>query len=615
MNELATLIDGKRCDEAWERLLALTRRATHYSEVVPLCRARKRLLDLQPLPRPKEAIRVAVLGTATTSLLEEPLVLELASLGFDCELYAAGYNTAAWEMLDTSSPVGGFAPNVTVVVNSPANVPRWPCPGDSLEHVREAAEQVCDTWLALCARLHERTRCDIVLDNLHLLPTRPLGNLTAKLPWEANTFIRRINALLGERAPAYVHISDVETLAAQYGVRRWFDPRYWYHAKQPVSLDCLLPYVRNLARIIAAIFGRTAKCLVLDLDNTLWGGVVGDDGIDGIQIGAGTPIGEAHLDFQRYVLSLKRRGILLAVCSKNDEAVALRPFLERPEMLLRREDFVAFKVNWRPKADNLCEIAAELDIGIDTLVFVDDNPAEREQIRLTLPQVRVVELTADPADYAWLLDDTGAFEVTVVTKEDSERVAHYRTNAQRALVRESVSNYAEYLDALEQRAVIRPFEEPYLNRITQLINKTNQFNLTTERMTASAVEAAMRNPQMFTAYVRLADRFGDNGLISLLVARLLSGEAFIEQWLMSCRVLNRGVEMLLLNYVVSEMRPLKITVLRGVYKPSPRNGAVRQHYPSLGFTLTRAHGDETEWALALDPFVPRAVSITLVDDY
>ena len=227
-------------------------------------------------------------------------------------------------------------------------------------------------------------------------------------------------------------MNDVESLSAKHGLLEWFDPRYWFHAKQPVSFDCLLPYVRNTARIIGALFGCSAKCLVLDLDNTLWGGVVGDDGPEGLVIGEGNPVGEAFKAFQEYLLKLKERGVMLAVCSKNEESNAVAAFEKRPEMVLKREDFVLFKANWRPKPENLREIASELNIGIDTLVFVDDNPAEREHVRLSLPNVKVVELSEDPADYPHLLDEVGFFETTAVSAEDQERTRKYHENSQRA---------------------------------------------------------------------------------------------------------------------------------------------------------------------------------------
>ena len=485
-------------------------------------------------------------------MIEAPLVLALEVLGLGCEILRSDYNTFAQEMLDNRSATAAFKPEVAIVMNCPVNIPSWPKAGDSLERVKQITDEVCRYWIDLCAKFHEHTQCEIIINNFHPFPTAPLGNLGAKLPWDANNFIRRLNRELGDRLPAYIHVNDVESLSAKHGLMEWFDPRYWFHAKQPVSFDCLLPYVRNTARIIGALFGCSAKCLVLDLDNTLWGGVVGDDGPEGLVIGEGDPVGEAFKAFQEYLLKLKRRGVMLAVCSKNEESNALAAFEKRPEMPLKREDFVSFKANWRPKPENLREIASELNIGINTLVFVDDNPAEREHVRLSLPDVKVVELSEDPADYPRLLDEAGLFETTAVSAEDQERTEKYQENSQRARLQESAGDYSSYLASLRQKAVVKPFEEIQLDRITQLINKTNQFNLTTLRQSRSQVEALIENTGFLTAYVRLADRFGDNGLISVFFAHQEGQELWIDEWLMSCRVLKRGVEQLLCNYVVEK---------------------------------------------------------------
>jgi FkbH-like protein len=601
--------------DAWQALLAEAREVSDYTRLLALCRSRRRLAAKAPRPPFARTVRVALLGGATTEMLEEPLVLSVEALGLGCELQSAAYNTFAQEMLEPSSATARFAPDVAVVVTTPANLPSWPQPGDNLERVCRLAEEVCDYWLGLCARLHEHARCEIVLNNFHPLPTRPLGNLGAKVPWDANNFVRRVNRTLGDRAPAYVHVNDVEALATYHGVNQWFDPRYWFHAKQPVSFACLVPYVRNTARVIAALFGRSAKCAVLDLDNTLWGGVVGDDGPEGIKIGEGDAVGEAFKAFQEYVLRLKQRGVLLAVCSKNAEANALAAFRERPEMVLKRDDFVSFVANWEPKPDNLRRIAAELNIGLDALVFVDDNPVERDQVRQRLPEVKVVELTADPADYPRLLDEAGWFEVTALSTEDQERTQQYHENQARQQLLAGTTDYAAYLTTLQQKAVVRPFEERHLDRITQLINKSNQFNLTTRRLSRSQVEDRMRDPAGLTAYVRLADRFGDNGLISVFAGRRVDDTLEIDLWLMSCRVLNRGVEQLLCNYAATEAALIGVRTLGGEYLPTAKNGLVRDHYKGLGFAAAGAAGDGTRWRLELDSFQPFDVAIEVVEDY
>ena len=312
------------------------------------------------------------------------------------------------------------------------------------------------------------------------------------MPWDANTFVRGINASLARRAPAYVHLLDVDTLSAIHGVSNWFDARFWHHSKQPVSFACLVPFVRNLAGVIAAMYGRTAKCIVLDLDNTLWGGVVGDDGVENLRIGEGDAESEAFKTFQEYLRALKQRGIVLAVSSKNEEDNALAPFERLPEMVLKRADFVAFKANWRPKPEALEEIARELNIGLEAIVFVDDNPAERELVRRALPAVRVVELSSDPTDYPRLLDQSGWLETVRLTEEDQRKTEQYLENLQRGSLAAQHADYGAYLASLEQRADLRPFEPDTLDRVTQLINKTNQFNLTTRRMTSLRSRSAAR---------------------------------------------------------------------------------------------------------------------------
>jgi FkbH-like protein len=601
---------------AWIELLRVASETNDYSAFLGLTRWRRKLLAASTRPPARRMVRLALLGGASTEMLEAPLALALDAIGLEPCIQRADYNTFAAEMLDPASATAKFRPDVAVLVTTSANLPSWPAPGDDLERVRGLVTEVADYWLGLCSRLHDHVACEIVLDNFHPQPIRSLGSHAPKSPWDANTFIRRVNLALGDRAPAYVHIHDVEGLAGQFGVRQWFDSRFWFHAKQPVSFACLVPYVKSVARVVGALFGGTAKCLILDLDNTLWGGVIGDDGPEGIRIGEGDPVGEAFRAVQKYVLELKQRGILLAVCSKNDEAQALRAFTERTDMLLKRDDFVAFRANWRPKPENIASIAAELNIGLDSLVFLDDNPVEREHVRRLLPEVRVVELSDDPADYPLLLDDAGHFETTAISLEDRERSLQYQASAERTRLLESTADYAAYLRTLDQRAVIRAWEDMHVDRITQLINKSNQFNLTTLRLTRSQVEELMRREDALTVFVRLKDRFGDNGLISVFAALLEDDSYRIDLWLMSCRVLGRGVEQLLTNHVAERARARGASRLLGIYRPTARNGLVERHFESLGFDfLGNGEGGATRWSLDLSRFTPFDVAISSGGDY
>ena len=475
-------------------------------------------------------------------------------------------------------------------------------------------EAECGHWIALCRSLHERTNCEIILDNFHALPLNPLGAAGARTPGDRNRFIASVNATLADRLPPYVHIHDVASLAALYGVYQWFEPRYWYHGKHPVSFACLVPYVRTLAHIIGALRGRSAKCLVLDLDNTLWGGIVGDDGPDRLLVGPGDPVGEAFLAFQRYVLDLKNRGVVLAVCSKNDEAVALAPFSSRPEMLLRRDDFSAFVASWEPKSRGLRRIAEQLQLGLDALVMVDDNPAERAEIRQALPDVRVVELRYDPSDYPFDVERTGWLETVSVSAEDRRRSEMYRENTIREQLRNSSGDYTAYLHSLAQRARIAPFERATLDRVAQLTGKTNQFNLTTLRLTRSELEAMIDSPRYVTATVQLADRFGDNGLISVFAARAENDDLWIDLWLMSCRVLSRGVEHLLCNHVLQRASESGYRRIHGIYRPTPRNQMVRGLYQSLGFESAEPVDGGEHWLMETGAFVPFETTIELAEE-
>jgi FkbH-like protein len=476
-------------------------------------------------------------------------------------------------------------------------------------------DEVSAYWINLCQTLHDHAGCSIVLSNFHALPVRPLGTAGTRSAGETNRFLRGLNEALAQRVPAFVHIHDVESLAAFYGVYRWFDPRFWYVARQPVSFECLVPYVRNVAQIIAALQGRSAKCVVLDLDNTLWGGVVGDDGPERLHIGEGDPQGEAYAAFQRYLLLLKERGVLLAVSSKNEETTALEAFATRPEMVLKRDDFVAFRANWRPKSDNVREIAATLNIGLDSIIFVDDNPAEREQVRQALPDVKVVALGAEPSDYATILDRTGWLDAVTVSAEDLTRSRLYHDNDARAASRVSAGTYADYVESLQQRAVVAPFEERYLDRIAQLTGKTNQFNLTTRRRSRSELAAMMNSPSHVTVYVRLADRFGDNGLISVLAACGKGADLWIDLWLMSCRVFSRGVEQMLCNYLVSSATEAGYRQLHGLYLPTERNALVKDHYRDLGFQYCGSFEGGDHWTLDVQMYQPFETAIQLVHNY
>ncbi|HXS11121.1 MAG TPA: HAD-IIIC family phosphatase, partial [Acidobacteriaceae bacterium] len=360
-------------------------------------------------------------------------------------------------------------------------------------------------------------------------------------------------------------------------------------------------------RLLAAARGRSAKCLVLDLDNTLWSGVIGDDGLEGIVLGQGSEIGEAHLELQRYALSLTERGIILAVCSKNDEANALAPFTSHPEMILKREHIACFVANWTDKATNLRSIAKQLNIGLDALVFVDDNPAERAIVRQEIPAVHVPELPDEPSAFVFTLAAAGYFEALHLTGDDRARASQYQANAERDRLKDSATDMDSYLQSLRMTLTAAPFDSLNLQRIVQLINKTNQFNLMTERLTEPEVLARMNDPRWLTLYARLTDRFGDNGLIAILMARVEGTDAIIETFLMSCRVLGRGVEQACLNTLAAAAQSHGAKRLIGQYRATEKNNMVRDLYPTLGFTGIEQTEGPARFSLDLRDFTPRPV--------
>ncbi len=411
------------------------------------------------------------------------------------------------------------------------------------------------------------------------------GSLDRSLPGALHALIGEANHRLASDLYGSPDVLlDVAGLAAQVGVANWHSPQQWNLAKLPFSGTWLPLYADHVARTIAAIRGKSRRCLVLDLDNTLWGGVIGDDGLEGIKLAQGDATGEAYLNVQRYALSLRDRGIILAVSSKNNDETAREPFRKHPEMILKEDHIAVFQANWTDKATNIKAIADELALGLESFVFLDDNPVERGIVRQLLPQVAVPELPSDPALYVRTLAAAGYFESVAFSKEDLQRAEFYQDNARRVAQLKQFSDIESYLDSLKMKITFQPFNETGRTRITQLINKSNQFNLTTRRYTEAEVAAAESDESCFTLQVRLADIFGDNGMIGVLICRAEGPDWNIDTWLMSCRVLGRRVENMVLNEALRAAEKYGARRLVGRYIPTERNQLVEKHYEKLGFS-------------------------------
>jgi len=585
-----------------------------YSALVRLSRRAETLSDDPALADRLVPLRIGVMGSATVDFILPVLKGALMARGVRPTMLAAPYGHVSMSLLDHHSVLAQFQPQVTVVIHAAPHLPDLPELTATPAEVQRCVDATCEKLLEPCGIFHSRTGSEIVLSNFHPLPWRAAGNVGARLPGDPISFVNRLNMALSERAPRYVHILDVASLANRVGVANWFDERYWYLAKQPMSFNAVPLFSRNLAAVIGSLVGRGRKCIAVDLDNTLWGGVIGDDGLSGIQLGEGSPEGESFKAFQMYLRELKDRGILLAACSKNDEAVARSPFLEHPEMVLRLDDFAAFKANWSPKSENLRALSAELNLPLDAFVFIDDNPAEREEVARAVPEVAVASLPDDPAGYVRALDGQFYFETVALSEEDLRRTATYQARRQSQETFAATTDLDGYLASLQMVASVDQFLPESFERVTQLINKTNQFNLTTPRLLRADVERMAWDASMVTRAVRLRDRFGDHGLISVLFGRIENRSLLLDAWLMSCRVLGRGVEALLFNDLLRTAERAGITELIGFYRPTDRNAMVKDHYGKLGFVQEAVENGVERWRLSVARACPIDTHVSVRHD-
>jgi FkbH-like protein len=565
--------------------------------------------------RPLVPFRLGIVSNATTSLIAPALVATALRHGIALEVIDTPFNQGMAEALDPNSSLCRARPDAVLIAIDYRGLPLRSTPGAA-----DAARRTIDEALACIRAIREGLRragsAIAIVQSLAAPPNPLFGSLDRQVPGTTRALVDAFNSGLADELRGSGDVLfDAAALAETVGLAAWHDPGQWTLAKLPFSQDLVPLYADYVCRLLGALHGKSRRCLVMDLDNTLWGGVIGDDGLDGIVIGQGSAAGEAHLLLQRYALELRERGIVLAVASKNDDAVAREPFRLHPEMLLRLEHIAVFQANWSDKATNLIAIADALSLGRESMVFVDDNPAERELIRQQLPEVAIPELPKDPALYAETLAAAGYFETLAFSSEDRQRASYYQDNARRLELRSAAVSLDEYLASLEMTASFAPFDGVSRARIAQLINKSNQFNLTTRRYTEAEVAELERDAGVFTMQVRLADRFGDNGMISVVICRTEGAGRMweIDTWLMSCRVLKRRLEDAVLNELVRHARAAGALELRGTYIPTARNGMVADHYAVLGFhCVARDEDGRTEWVLMLDEFEPRVVPMRTV---
>ncbi len=554
-------------------------------------------------------VRILMLSASTASLIADALIGTAIRFKFLLDITIAEYEEPEPWLERNSAELKKNPPDF-VLVASDSRMLKLAAPlGDEA-----AAAQVIEAAIGRISRIAEvaeaATGRPVILQTLAGDPDAIQFNMDLGLPGSPRYLAAEFNRRLVQEARRDSRlVLDVNALASLVGYSAWSAGRYWYAAKYPFATTMIPLYADNVMRILAAQMGRSRRVLVLDLDNTMWGGIVGDDGIEGLALGSGSPLGEAHSALQRMALTLKERGIILCVSSKNDETIALDAFRNHPEMILKEDDIVAFRVNWDDKAANIKAISDALDLGLDTFVFLDDNPAERKRVRDALPSVAVPELPEDPSDWLSVFQAAGYFEQADFSKEDQLRAGFYKANALRTAQLERIGDHDDYLRSLGMTLSIAPFDTAGRKRIAQLISKSNQFNLTTRRYSEAEIAALQSRSDVLAIQARLQDIFGDNGMISAVICRQTGQCWEVDTWIMSCRVLGRRVEETILQYLVEEARSRGITEITGRYIPTAKNGLVRDHFSRLGFVQTGSQDGETTWQLAISSYGEKSLPL------
>jgi FkbH-like protein len=589
-------------DDPGAAFAALRRAVGPESDFVEQTRAARLFAKIDTGGLGLRPLKLMILAGSTVDHLADVMRFWLATAGFDAEIRLAPYDMSIQTVLDQNSELYAFKPHVVWLFTTFRDIELTVGPGETAEIIADRVQQAAGERMRLWDVLADRLDALVLQNNADIPAEDPFGHMAGTAPWGAASVYRNYNSRLAELAAERgVCLFDIEHLSALWGKARWVDPRYWYHSKHATAPDATGFIAHAASRVLAGAFGLSKKCLVLDLDNTLWGGVIGDDGVAGISLGDTGADGEAFASFQRYVLGLKSRGIILAVCSKNEDAAARAPFEDHPDMVLKLADIAVFRANWSNKADNIQDIAETLNIGLDALVFVDDNPVERDLVRTHLPMVEVVEMPEDPALYVDALARARCFEVIAFSAEDGKRAGYYRDNAQRTELRRATVDMAEYLDSLQMIGSVGGVDPFHLPRIAQLINKSNQFHLTGTRLTEREIERLVAREDITLFHVKLADRFGDNGLIAVLILRQDGSRLHVDTWVMSCRVLGRTVEEFIGNEILAEARRRGCGSLVGRYVPSAKNAMVAGLYDRLGFAPDPYSdaGQGRTWSLAL----------------
>jgi FkbH-like protein len=564
---------------------------------LPFARLKKNLKrDSSAFPQ----VRLAILGDSPTQLLHQALRGYGIEVRIDYAIFEADYDQIDRQILDPTSDLYASRPEIVLVFESTRKLHEAFARGDAVARSRFADDHLARTRHRV-SQIGARHPCQVIWCNYPETGEDVFGSFAGKTEASFTYQIRKLNLALMDlvREQKGLFLCDLAALQSAAGQGHTFSPATYVNTGIVFELETWAAFAERVTAIVLALRGAIKKCLVLDLDNTLWGGVIGDDGLEGIQIGD-LGLGRAFTEVQLWAKLLQDRGVLLAICSKNDEAIAKEPFERHPDMVLRLADVAMFVANWENKVDNLRHIQAALNLGMDSLVFVDDNPFERGMVRSAIPELCVPELPEDPAEYAPYLQSLNLFETASFSAADGERTRQYQEEAARATFQRSFASEAEYLESLGMVSVVSPFDDFNSPRVAQLTQRSNQWNLRTVRYTERDIAELRGDRDAISLSFTLSDRFGDHGLVSVVLLRRTAPDtAFIDTWLMSCRVLKRGMEGFVLNGIVAAARAGGLARVEGEYLPTAKNGMVADHYPRFGF---QPRG--SRWELLVDTFEP-----------
>ena len=533
---------------------------------------------------PKKSINVAILGGSTTDLIKKTLSKLMLANKIKVNIYESNYNQFYFEAINISKKLKSFNPDIIYIHITNINIEPFPKVEDSDAKISKLLKQNIEKFHNIWKSLTKEFNCTIIQNNFEFLNYSSLGNLDSSKNYGKINFINQLNAALYKKIQNFnnIIINDINLISSRFGLKKWQDDTLYFNYKYALSFDAIQVLAYSISRIILSLLGKSKKCLVVDFDNTIWGGVIGEVGEKNIEIGNDSPRGEIFLRFQKYLLDLTSIGIILAGCTKNEYKVAASG-LKNKNCIIKENNFAVIQANWKNKAENIRIIAKKLNIGLDSIVFVDDSKFERESVKTQLPMVAVPEIGEDPENFIHNLDILNYFEKSILSKEDLKRSNYYENNFKREQIKTKYKDYKEYLKSLKMKSLFKNFNKFNMTRVVQLINKTNQFNLTMKRMSEKDVLKISNNKDYLTISANLEDKFGDNGIVTIFIAKIKKRRLEIKSWLMSCRVFNRNLEIALFDQLIILCKKKGIENIHGTFIPSDKNNIVKNFYASLNF--------------------------------